>query len=85
MKKIFRNIAGFILILLGIIAGPVPILQGWMFVLTGYICLDFKKKNEYENKVICILNRNVLTKKLADLWLFIKKKNNKILDRKSVV
>ena len=34
-KRWLRNIAGLALILLGIISGFLPILQGWLFIVIG--------------------------------------------------
>jgi uncharacterized membrane protein YbaN (DUF454 family) len=34
-KRLARIIGGFLLILLGIVGGFVPILQGWIFIVAG--------------------------------------------------
>lgn len=39
MKKIFRQIGGWSLIVLGVISGLIPILQGWIFILLGLALL----------------------------------------------
>jgi len=43
---ILRNIAGVFLILLGIVSGFVPILQGWIFILVGISLLKFPGKDK---------------------------------------
>ncbi|MBN2546654.1 MAG: hypothetical protein JXB50_12710 [Spirochaetes bacterium] len=75
MKRILRNIIGIIFIFIGILGGFIVFFQGWVFVLLGYILLDFKKKERFEEIIINFLNRYKFTKKLADFWLLIKKKN----------
>lgn|GEM_PF-1063774 len=81
MKKIIRNIIAVILISIGIIGGVIPILQGWMFVLTGYIILDFKKKHIFENKIINILKKYKITRGLAVLWEKVKSINKDVIDK----
>jgi uncharacterized membrane protein YbaN (DUF454 family) len=39
LKKIFEITLGTILVILGIIGGLIPILQGWMFGIPGLILL----------------------------------------------
>jgi uncharacterized membrane protein YbaN (DUF454 family) len=39
LKKGLRTAAGFLLILLGVISGFIPVLQGWMFILAGLALL----------------------------------------------
>ena len=39
MRKILRLLLGFLLVIIGIIGGFVPILQGWMFLIPGLIIL----------------------------------------------
>lgn len=34
-KRLARIMAGFVLIVIGIIGGFIPILQGWVFILAG--------------------------------------------------
>ncbi len=40
LRKIFDWILGILLIIAGIIAGPIPILQGWIFVGLGLMVLS---------------------------------------------
>ncbi len=83
MKKIIRNIAAVLLILIGVIGGFIPILQGWIFVLTGYIILDFKKKKQYEEKVLNILGKTKLGNRLLKLWFKAKNQNKDVIDHKN--
>lgn len=39
MKKLVRQISGWSLIVLGIVSGLIPILQGWVFILAGLALL----------------------------------------------
>jgi hypothetical protein len=39
VKRILRITAGFALLILGVICGPIPIVQGWPFVLAGLAIL----------------------------------------------
>ena len=80
MKKIIRNTLGIILLIFGIIGGFLPIIQGWIFVLAGFILLDFKRKDEYEEKFLKLISRTKLGKKLADFWINIKNKNKAIIN-----
>lgn len=44
VKRIVRNVAGFLLVLLGIVSGFLPILQGWLFILIGIGLIDIPAK-----------------------------------------
>ena len=68
MKKILRNIIAVIFLIIGIIGGVIPILQGWVFVLTGFIILDFKKKSQYEEKILIIISKVKWGRGLANFW-----------------
>ena len=82
MKKIIRNVIAILLILIGVIGGFIPILQGWIFVLTGYIILDYKKKKHYEQKTLNFLSKTKLGNKLLKLWSTVKDQNKDIIDHK---
>jgi hypothetical protein len=41
-KRLMRIVAGVTLILIGVIAGFIPILQGWIFILAGLALLGIK-------------------------------------------
>jgi hypothetical protein len=41
--------------------------------------LDFKKKTQYEEKVLKIISKTKIGKKLADLWHSVKHKNQDII------
>lgn len=82
MKKIFRNIIGFLFIIIGVLGSLIPIFQGWVFVLIGFIIVDFKKKHEYENKVLNLLRKTKFGNKLYELWMRVKNKNKEVLDHK---
>lgn len=83
MKKIFRNIIGFTFIILGVIGSLIPIFQGWVFVLIGYIIIDFNKKYVYEDKVLSLLKKTKFGNKLYELWMKVKNKNKKVLEHKN--
>ena len=40
IKDIIKIIIGFILIIIGIIGGTIPVFQGWMFGIPGLIILS---------------------------------------------
>lgn len=79
MKKILRNILAIILIILGLISGLIPFLQGWIFILIGYILLDFKNKKKFEEKIFKIISKTKIGKKLTDFWINIKNKNKDVI------
>jgi len=83
MKKILRNIIGTLFLSVGVVGGFIPILQGWVFVLTGFILIDFKKKKDVEQKILDILSKTRLGKKLADLWIRVKSKNKDVIENES--
>jgi len=83
MKKILRNIIGTLFLSVGVAGGFIPILQGWVFVLTGFILIDFKKKTEVEQKILDILSKTRLGKKLADSWIRVKSKNKDVIENES--
>ena len=74
-KKIIRNIFAIICLTIGFIGGFIPFLQGWIFVLLGFILLDFSKKEIYEETVLNFLSKTKIGKKLVDLWRNIKNKH----------
>ncbi len=75
LKKIFRNIIAVICLLIGFIGGFIPVLQGWVFVLLGFILLDFKKKEVIETKILSLLSKTKIGSKLVGLWNSVKKNN----------
>jgi uncharacterized membrane protein YbaN (DUF454 family) len=40
-RRILRNAIGVVCIIVGIIGGFIPILQGWMFILAGLLLIDW--------------------------------------------
>ena len=40
-----KKVLGIFLILIGIISGFIPIIQGWIFVLAGLLLLGFTRKD----------------------------------------
>lgn len=82
ITKIVRNIFGIIFILIGIIGGFIPIFQGWVFVLLGFILIDFKKKEEIEKSVLNAISKTKCGKKLTIFWLKIKNKNKDLINSK---
>jgi predicted tellurium resistance membrane protein TerC len=54
LKKIGRITGGILLILLGIIGGFIPILQGWMFILAGLYLLkdDIPIVRKYYDQIV---------------------------------
>ena len=79
MRKFFKNIIAVILLIIGFIGGFIPILQGWFFILTGFILLDFKKKHEYKQKLVVIISKTRLGKRLIAKWY--RAKNNRQLNK----
>lgn len=51
LVKVGVNIAAVVLIIAGIILGPVPILPGMPLVIAGILLLNFKRKHEMLLKV----------------------------------
>lgn len=83
MKKLIRNIFAIISLCIGVIGGFIPILQGWVFVLIGFILLDFKKKEEWEHKILLLLGKTKIGKKLVELWKRVKVKNKDAIENKN--
>lgn len=83
IKKIIKNILALFFIIIGVLSGFLPVLQGWVFVMLGYLLLDFKKKELFEKKIILFLSKIKFTKKLAKFWLYAKRANKKLLTEKS--
>ena len=81
MKKIIRNILGTIFLIIGVIGGFIPFLQGWIFVLIGYILLDFKKKHIFEEKILNLLSKTKIGNKLVILWRKVKKNNKEVINK----
>ena len=57
MKKTIEIVAGFILIVIGLIGGLIPIFQGWMFGIPGLLLLAkhfklFKKILKWAKKKV---------------------------------
>lgn len=52
MRKVWRLAAGWSLIVLGVIGGFVPILQGWIFIIAGLAILakDYKWAADLKHK-----------------------------------
>ena len=82
MKKLLKNILAIFCMLLGFIGGFIPVLQGWVFVLIGFILLDFEKKYVIEQKIIDLLLKFKLTRKLGIFWLKVKHRNKKMMNPK---
>lgn len=40
-RRILRNAIGVLCIIVGIIGGLIPVLQGWMFILAGLLLIDW--------------------------------------------
>lgn len=51
LRRMGRNIAGGILILVGLILLPVPVLSGWALIIPGIILLDFPGKREFFHRL----------------------------------
>lgn len=49
--KVVANIAAVVLIIAGIILGPVPVLPGMPLVIAGILMLNFRRKHELLLKV----------------------------------
>lgn len=54
-KRIAKRVLGAILILLGIISGFIPFVQGWLFVLAGLYLLE----SEWVNAKVRVLTRRM--------------------------
>jgi len=46
LRSVWRNVAGGMLIVVGLILLPVPILSGWALIIPGVILLDIPGKRE---------------------------------------
>ena len=44
-KIVIRKVIGITLIIIGVISGFIPIIQGWVFILAGLALLGIKKKH----------------------------------------
>ena len=47
LMSVARNVAGGLLIVVGIILLPVPILSGWALIIPGVILLDIPGKRQF--------------------------------------
>lgn len=45
VRKVLRNIAAVLLLLVGVIGGFIPILQGWIFIVAAFAVADFERKH----------------------------------------
>jgi hypothetical protein len=63
-KKILRNIAGTIVILVGIAGLFLPFLQGIALIVAGFLMLDFERKDE----IVLRVREHHWTRRLAE-WL----------------
>ena len=66
--------------MIGVIGGFIPVLQGWIFVLMGFILLDFDKKYYYEEKFLKLISKTRVGKKLSIFWIKIKHKNKNVIE-----
>lgn len=79
-KRIIRNTVSILCLIIGILGGFIPILQGWVFVLLSFILADFSWKYKAEAKILSILDRYRWGRKLSSLWRRVKIKNADMLD-----
>ncbi len=63
-RRILRNLIGGLCIIIGIIGGFVPILQGWMFILAGLLLIDWPGRKRLLARV-----RQTKTFRQAEDWL----------------
>jgi len=63
-KKILRNVAGTMVILLGIAGLFLPFLQGIALIAAGFLMLDFERKEE----ILLRIRGHRWTRRLAE-WL----------------
>ena len=71
LVRIWRNVAGVLLILVGLILLPVPILSGWVLIIPGVILLDIPAKRQFFmrlEKTRLISRMLVKNPTLAELW-----------------
>ena len=45
IQRWMRNIAGLLLVLLGVIGGFIPVLQGWVFIVLGLSLIEHPLKH----------------------------------------
>ena len=64
MKKIARNIAGTLLLLLGVVGIFLPLLQGFLFIALGIGMLDFERKTWVLARTRRWLRRRGVSRKL---------------------
>lgn len=66
MKKIARNIAGALLILLGIVGLFLPFLQGFLFIALGIGMLEFDRKTH----VLAHTRRFLVRRGIPRKWMY---------------
>lgn len=66
MKKIARNIAGTLLILLGIVGLFLPFLQGFLFIALGIGMLEFDRKTH----VLARSRRWLVRRGIPRKWMY---------------
>ena len=75
-----RNTLAILCLMIGILGGFIPILQGWVFVLLAIILADFGWKYKAEAKILDRLDRYRWGRKLSELWRRVKVKNADVLN-----
>ena len=68
--------------IVGVAGAFIPVFQGWIFFLLGFIIIEFKQKEMIENKILTIISKTKPGKKLADFWYSIKNKNRDVIENK---
>lgn len=74
-----RNTLAILCLMIGILGGFIPILQGWVFVLLAFILADFGWKYKAEAKILAGLDRYRWGRKLSGLWRRVKTQNADVL------
>ncbi|MBQ3922288.1 MAG: hypothetical protein II707_03250 [Spirochaetales bacterium] len=79
MKRFLRNTLAIMCLIIGVLGGFIPILQGWVFVLLAFILADFSWKYKAEQRIITFLDKFRFGRKLTALWARVKVKNADVM------
>lgn len=79
-KRWLRNIAGLLLILLGIVSGFLPILQGWLFIVIGLGLIEHPLKKRLH---VRLKRRFVCYRRLALVYFRAKRRFSRRRSKKA--
>jgi hypothetical protein len=67
--KWIRNFLAVLFFLLAVAGGLLPVIQGWIFFLAGYLLLDIRKKHQIEQALLNRLKKNRFGARVHRFWV----------------